>query len=472
MRDFGKVMSSVWDSERFNRLGDDAWTKLVFHYLLTCRHGNSIGCFRLKPAYVAADMGLDTALAEHCLSRLDSTGLIVWDRAAQVVMIRRHLDINRITNRNHGAGAAKAALSLPACPAKTLVIREILTSPYLAGTPEQAVLKALLPASADETGQGAAEDGDSRGDRSGDSHAIAPAPPPVTSPRPTPAGSAVQPKKTQIQNKTQTLHMPDTNTRPAPAKTRGKTDTAQPDVRKDGPPEDDGTECRSQTHSPEKPEEKRLTADGAGRQRNTDGAASTRQTEMTALAFAAYNEAAARHGWPKALRLSPRRKSALKARLTDAGGLDGWSQALARAGQSDFLCGRRTDFRASLDFFCQESSFLKLLEGQYDPRLGPRPGPKHSGGSSFAGATVTVPTDPDAEWEAGAAFALEHRRWPNHLKPRLDECPPGIRARVEASLSRDTATEDSPPDPTPPGDANPQENMPTPRKPAPSGDRT
>lgn len=472
MRDFGKVMSSVWDSERFNRLGDDAWTKLVFHYLLTCRHGNSIGCFRLKPAYVAADMGLDTALAEHCLSRLDSTGLIVWDRAAQVVMIRRHLDINRITNRNHGAGAAKAALSLPACPAKTLVIREILTSPYLAGTPEQAVLKALLPAGADETGQGTAEDGDSHGDRSGNSHAIAPAPPPVTSPRPTPAGSAVQPKKTQTESETQTVSISDTDTQPKPAMMGAKTGKAQADsTPKDSHPEN-GSQITSQEKPQDKPKDEPQTEDGAGRPQRDHSAASTRQADMVALAFAAYNEAAARHGWPKALRLSPRRKSALKARLTDAGGLDGWTQALARAGQSDFLCGRRTDFRASLDFFCQESSFLKLLEGQYDPRLGPRPGPKHSGGSSFAGATVTVPADPDAEWEAGAAFALEHRRWPNHLKPRLDECPPGIRARVEASLSRDTAAEDSPPDPTPPGDANPREDMPPSGKPAPSGDRT
>lgn len=89
-------------------------------------------------------------------------------------------------------------------------------------------------------------------------------------------------------------------------------------------------------------------------------------------AVAIYNEAAHRCGWAVVQRMSKQRFSALKARLKDAGGLDGWSLAIKKAEESDFLCGRsggsRGQFYASFDFLTQASSFTKLMEGNYDNR--------------------------------------------------------------------------------------------------------
>lgn len=97
-------------------------------------------------------------------------------------------------------------------------------------------------------------------------------------------------------------------------------------------------------------------------------------------ALDAFNESAERAGWPKAKALSKARKGALRGRLKDAGGLDGWREALARAEASDFLCGRAggsRPFFAHLDFLLQASSFAKLMEGLYDNRaLEPRPPPR------------------------------------------------------------------------------------------------
>jgi hypothetical protein len=84
-----------------------------------------------------------------------------------------------------------------------------------------------------------------------------------------------------------------------------------------------------------------------------------------------YNEVATKHHWPKCAKLSRSRRSKLRARLRDCGGLEGWRNALAKAQSSKFLRGETTrtsgheNWRPTLDFFLQETSFLKLTEGGY-----------------------------------------------------------------------------------------------------------
>jgi len=97
------------------------------------------------------------------------------------------------------------------------------------------------------------------------------------------------------------------------------------------------------------------------------------QREQLLQAVLAYNDAAADAGWPQAQKLTKARAAALKARLKDCGGLEGWVGALARARASPHLCGQNDrGWTASLDFLIQQSSFAKLMEGNYDPRIGRR----------------------------------------------------------------------------------------------------
>lgn len=85
------------------------------------------------------------------------------------------------------------------------------------------------------------------------------------------------------------------------------------------------------------------------------------------IAFELYNETANRVGLSKAQVFTDARKTKLKARLKDAGGLEGWKMALAKVEASPFLTGKRQDFKADLDFMLQKSSFVKIMEGRYDP---------------------------------------------------------------------------------------------------------
>jgi uncharacterized protein YdaU (DUF1376 family) len=89
-------------------------------------------------------------------------------------------------------------------------------------------------------------------------------------------------------------------------------------------------------------------------------------------AVTCYNEAAAQVGWPQVQKLTPARSAALKARLRDCGGIEGWRVAMDKAKASDFLTGRShkpwTGF--GFDWITKQANFSKLMEGNYDNRTG------------------------------------------------------------------------------------------------------
>lgn len=74
--------------------------------------------------------------------------------------------------------------------------------------------------------------------------------------------------------------------------------------------------------------------------------------------------------------LNSKRESLLRARYHDvsiaiestdqAEVLDGFGQYYDKIARSDFLMGRKTDFRASFDWIHQSSNYLKIYEGNYE----------------------------------------------------------------------------------------------------------
>jgi hypothetical protein len=114
-----------------------------------------------------------------------------------------------------------------------------------------------------------------------------------------------------------------------------------------------------------------------------------------------WNAAADRVGWPKAQRLTDTRRRALKLRLSECGGLEGWSAALAKAEASSFLTGKsgRTNghenWRCDLDFILRQAKFTKLLEGGFDdPADGRRQRPQSNSEALYRGAMSVAGTKP------------------------------------------------------------------------------
>lgn len=88
-----------------------------------------------------------------------------------------------------------------------------------------------------------------------------------------------------------------------------------------------------------------------------------------------FNAMAAATGLPKVQHLTDKRRKALAHRLQECGGLDGWEAAMQRIGASDFLTGRKTDWRCDFDFVLQAGSFTKIMEGSYDNKQSTQPKP-------------------------------------------------------------------------------------------------
>lgn len=97
-----------------------------------------------------------------------------------------------------------------------------------------------------------------------------------------------------------------------------------------------------------------------------------------------WNDLAGKIGLPAVQRLTPARKSQLKNRLAECGGLEGWRTALDKLAASSFCRGdSRSGWRADFDFILQAKSFTKLMEGSYDDRTGE--GRKSGTASAVAG---------------------------------------------------------------------------------------
>ena len=88
-----------------------------------------------------------------------------------------------------------------------------------------------------------------------------------------------------------------------------------------------------------------------------------------AEAVSHFNAIAMNVKWPQVQKVSPQRRSALKARIKDVGGLDAWCEAITRAGKSPHLTGNNNrGWTATFDWLVNPTNFTKLMEGNYDER--------------------------------------------------------------------------------------------------------
>lgn len=102
-------------------------------------------------------------------------------------------------------------------------------------------------------------------------------------------------------------------------------------------------------------------------------------------AVEAYNAAAHRQGWPAVQKLNEARRKALKLRLKDCGGIEGWGAAMAKAEASDFLCARTAKpwNGFGFDWLTKAANFTKLMEGNYDNRASQAAAPAPGSSEAF-----------------------------------------------------------------------------------------
>jgi len=123
MRDYGKVSTSIWNSRKFGKVPDDA--RLLYLYLHTCPHVNSVGCFVLKDGYATADLNWPVDRYSKALDTLCKAYLVAFDRSENLVRVVNFLKFDPFTNPKHAQGAVKLAISLPDCLEKLNVLNDI-----------------------------------------------------------------------------------------------------------------------------------------------------------------------------------------------------------------------------------------------------------------------------------------------------------------------------------------------------------
>jgi|GEM_PF-6284728 len=106
------------------------------------------------------------------------------------------------------------------------------------------------------------------------------------------------------------------------------------------------------------------------------------EPDLTSEAAERFNALAKDLSVPLVQKLTASRRAALRARIKDCGGLDGWDIALGKVRESPFLSGQKTDFRITFDWLVKAANFVKVMEGNYD-RDDRKPPPDDGGG--FAG---------------------------------------------------------------------------------------
>jgi hypothetical protein len=130
MRDYAKISTTIWNSRKFRSLAtDDA--RLLYFYLHTCQHVNSVGCFVLPDHYAMGDLGWTKDRYLKAMDSLSKAYLVAMDQAENLIRIIDFTKHDPFTNPKHAEGALRVAMSLPMTQETVHLFNDLLTSKHV-----------------------------------------------------------------------------------------------------------------------------------------------------------------------------------------------------------------------------------------------------------------------------------------------------------------------------------------------------
>lgn len=102
MRKYGTIPCEFWIEAREKQLSDDG--RQLMAYLMTCHHGNNIGCFRMPVAYIADDLNWDHERVSQTLYETVSKGFLERDNERSWNRLPNHFETVSIANPNMAKG--------------------------------------------------------------------------------------------------------------------------------------------------------------------------------------------------------------------------------------------------------------------------------------------------------------------------------------------------------------------------------
>lgn len=110
MREYGKVFTTFWQSDDMRGLSEDG--RMLALYLMTCPHGNMLGCFRMPESYAAEDLQWESGRVREGFSELFAKGFAYRCERTFWVFIRQYLKWNPFENPNVATKALNLVGSL------------------------------------------------------------------------------------------------------------------------------------------------------------------------------------------------------------------------------------------------------------------------------------------------------------------------------------------------------------------------
>ncbi|KKL69509.1 hypothetical protein LCGC14_2114190, partial [marine sediment metagenome] len=85
MRKYGKIETAFWHNPKVRGLSESA--RLLYLYMISCPHGNSLGCFVLPDGYISADLEWDQRQVSKHVNELVSGRLIERSETSSLIRI-------------------------------------------------------------------------------------------------------------------------------------------------------------------------------------------------------------------------------------------------------------------------------------------------------------------------------------------------------------------------------------------------
>jgi len=111
MRDFGILNTHYWSWVKKNKLSQGS--AIIGAYLLTCHHGNSLGCFVCPPEFAAFETGYDIHTVSNAYLELIKHELITYCGETGIVFFPKYMKWNKPQNLKHAVGIVNILCSLP-----------------------------------------------------------------------------------------------------------------------------------------------------------------------------------------------------------------------------------------------------------------------------------------------------------------------------------------------------------------------
>ena len=111
MRNYGSVSSLIYRNEGYRNLSEKS--RWMFIYLLTCNHGNMIGCFNLPADYAVSDLQWSAEDVKVTIAELLRNDFVMIDSEKEWVLIPKYLKWNPPLNPNVGKAMVRLFESIP-----------------------------------------------------------------------------------------------------------------------------------------------------------------------------------------------------------------------------------------------------------------------------------------------------------------------------------------------------------------------